>query len=79
MQEPEDLDIPADAAALVLYADGSIAMHLPKLSDDDEESEVPDNALTIAALGGLIAKHPDRVEQLVTEFMTGQLAATAVH
>lgn len=70
MAEIEDLNIPDDAAALVLYADGSAAMHLPKMTGDD--APVPDHVLAIAAFGALVARAPDRVEDLITEFENGQ-------
>lgn len=69
--EIKDLDIPDDAAALVMYANGTIAMHLPKQGDDDDE--VADNVITIAAFGALLAKHPERVQALIESFMEHEL------
>ncbi len=66
----DDLNIPEDAAALVCYANGAVAMHLPKAGTD--EDLVPDNALVISVLGLLIAKYPDRVSALIDEFMGGE-------
>ena len=71
MTEIEDLNIPDDAAALVLYADGGVALHLPKMTGDDD-APIPDHALAIAAFGALVARAPDRVEDLITEFENGQ-------
>lgn len=71
MSEIEDLNIPEDAAALVLYADGGVAMHLPKMTGDDD-APISDHVLAVAAFSALVAHASDRVEDLITEFENGQ-------
>lgn len=66
----DDLNIPEDAAAIVCYANGVVAMHLPKAGAD--EDLVPDNTLIISAFGLLLANHPERVSALIDEFMGGE-------
>lgn len=75
----DDLNIPEDAAAIVCYANGAVAMHLPKAGSDDEF--VPDNTLIISAFGLLLANHPERVSALIDEFMGGEEidASSVVH
>lgn len=62
--------LPADSAMLVVHADNSIEMHLPRM-DDDDEAEVPVNSIVAAALGTFVRKDAAGLELIVQKFMSG--------
>ena len=69
--EITDLNIPADAAALVVYADGNVALHLPKAGDTDD---APDNAVAVAALATCMLRNPELFQQVLDSLETDMTA-----
>lgn len=65
------IELPANSAALVIHADNTIELHLPKMDVDDDDSEVPVNALAAAALGTFAHHDVPGMQALVEKFVSG--------
>ena len=55
-------------AALIIRADGSVEMLLPDMPDDED---VPENVVTVAALGAAAASWPDLTGPIIERFKEG--------
>lgn len=69
--EIPDLNIPADAAALVVYADGNMALHLPKTNDTDD---APDNTIAVTAFAACMLRNPELFQQVLDSLETDMTA-----
>ena len=64
--EIPDLNIPEDAAAIVIYANGGVAVHLPKAGSDDDVA--PDNTVAISAFTYLMTRNRKLFERVLDAF-----------
>ena len=64
--EIPDLNIPADAAAIVIYADGGVAIHLPKAGGDDDDA--PNNVVVISAFTYLMTRNKALFQRVLDAF-----------
>ena len=60
----EERDIGAKDAALVFRADGTLDILIPKIDEDDTETDVENNVLVATALGGLLCRN-DEIKELI--------------
>ena len=60
----EERDIGAKDAALVFRADGTLDVVIPKIDEDDTETDVGSNVLVATALGGLLCRN-DEIKELI--------------
>ena len=60
----QDFDLPDESAAIIILKDGGVIMCLDNDMMDDPDKDVPDNAVTIAAIGQLLASDDPRDKAL---------------
>ena len=60
----EERDIGVKDAALVFREDGTLDIVIPKIDEDDTETDVENNVLVATALGGLLCRN-DEIKELI--------------
>lgn len=60
----EERDIGVKDAALVFREDGTLDIIIPKMDEDDTETDVGSNVLVATALGGLLCRN-DEIKELI--------------
>lgn len=60
----EERDIGVKDAALVFREDGTLDILIPKIDEDDTETDVGSNVLVATALGGLLCRN-DEIKELI--------------
>lgn len=60
----EERDIGVKDAALVFREDGTLDIVIPKIDEDDTETDVGSNVLVATALGGLLCRN-DEIKELI--------------
>ena len=60
----EERDIGVKDAALVFREDGTLDILIPKIDEDDTETDVENNVLVATALGGLLCRN-DEIKELI--------------
>ena len=60
----EERDIGVKDAAIVFRADGTLDVIIPKIDEDDTETDVGSNVLVATALGGLLCRN-DEIKELI--------------
>ena len=60
----EERDIGTKDAAIVFRSDGTLDILIPKIDENDTETDVANNVLVAKALGGLIS-HSDQIKELI--------------
>ena len=60
----EERDIGVKDAALVFREDGTLDIVIPKIDEDDTETDVDSNVLVATALGGLLCRN-DEIKELI--------------
>ena len=63
----EERDIGAKDAAIVSREDGTLDIHIPKIDENDTETEVGTNVLVAVALSELLCKNDDIKELIMYE------------
>ena len=66
----EERDIGAKDAALVFREDGTLDILIPKIDEDDTETDVENNVLVATALGGLLCRNDEIKELIMKEIET---------
>lgn len=60
----EERDIGAKDAAIVFREDGTLDILIPKIDEDDTETDVANNVLVATALGVLLSRN-DEIKELI--------------
>ena len=60
----EERDIGVKDAAIVFREDGTLDIVIPKIDEDDTETDVGSNVLVATALGGLLCRN-DEIKELI--------------
>lgn len=60
----EERDIGTKDAAIVFRSDGTLDILIPKIDEDDTETDVANNVLVATALGGLLSRN-DEIKELI--------------
>ena len=60
----DDREIDSKDAAIVFREDGTLDILIPKIDENDTETDVANNVLVATALGGLLS-HSDQIKELI--------------
>lgn len=60
----EERDIGSKDAAIVFRSDGTLDILIPKIDENDTETDVANNVLVATALGGLLSRN-DEIKELI--------------
>ena len=60
----EERDIGTKDAAIVFRSDGTLDILIPKIDENDTETDVANNVLVATALGGLLSRS-DAIKELI--------------
>lgn len=66
----EERDIGVKDAALVFREDGTLDIVIPKIDEEDTETDVGSNVLVATALGGLLCRNDEIKELIMKEIET---------
>ena len=66
----EERDIGAKDAAIVFREDGTLDILIPKIDEDDTETDVANNVLVATALGVLLSRNDEIKELIMKEIET---------